>query len=246
MGAIIACVVAVIVGGLFVAWQAVKKSKAPAEKEKTEQKKDSSDASVKPAPSPAPAPTAPARSWGWIWLIIIIIAVVFIGRWVWYEGRSVSKTTTAPQATAPKSSPPYYKNAPYTEQEIAVMGFSEKYNVEKVDDSTLRIKKGGSVKYKFCIKEGRSPGEVWMLNFAMYAEKATPGEKKEVAIFQVNGTSQENRLLLGWLPDHEKNARGNITINPGATIGGCENEFSLDALTGPIILKGPIRIIRRM
>lgn len=195
--------------------------------------------------TPAPVPVVSARSWGWLWWVLIIIAIVFIGRWIWHEGRSVRSTAPVPQAQQP-SPPPYHKNTPLIEQEIPVLSYSEEYDTEKIDDTTLRIKKGGKVKFKFCISEKKSPAEVWMLNFAMYAEKAISGGKKETLIFQVNGTSQENRLLLGWLPDHEKNARGNITINPSATIGGCENEFSLDALTGPIILKGPIRIIRRM
>jgi len=99
------CLGAIVAGGLLVAWQVVKKSKAPAEKKKAEQKKDSPDDSAKsdPAPkSPAPAPAVSARSYGWVWWLIIIIAIVFIGRWVWYERRSVKSTYSPPRVVAPQ------------------------------------------------------------------------------------------------------------------------------------------------
>jgi hypothetical protein len=37
-----------------------------------------------------------------VWWLIIIIAVVFIGRWVWYEGRNIRSTYSPPQATVPQ------------------------------------------------------------------------------------------------------------------------------------------------
>lgn len=196
-----------------------------------------------PAPAPAPAPAATPRSYGWLGWVAVVVVIAILGLLLFRY-----TVTTLNHGQDFRVQPPsvfHYKNVPHTEQEISVLDFSEKHNVEKVDDSTLRIRKGGGVKFKFCIRENSSPGEVWMLNFAMYAEKAIPGEKKEVAIFQINGTSQENRLPLGWVPDHAKNKPSNLTIKPNATIGGCENEFSLDALTGPLILKGPIKVIRR-
>lgn len=198
--------------------------------------------------TPAPAPMASLKSRSWLWWIPIIALIAGLGWWGYKNIPSQTTTVSKPQPQMQRQAPlpPYYKNTPHTEQEFPVSALIEEYNAEKINDTTLRIKKGGRVRYKFCISEKKSPAEVWMLNFAMYAEKATPGGKKEVVVLQINGTSQENRLPLGWVPDPEKNARGNITIKPGATIGGCENEFSLDALTGPIIIKGPIRIIRRM
>jgi hypothetical protein len=213
-------------------------------------RKKNEDNEVSSDPSPSPPPpthpsSVPVSKTKWGWPVIGIAAVVFL---IW--GLPALRTPAPmPQATAPKQGiplPQYHKNTPYIEQEISVSAFIEEYSTEKIDDTTLRIKRGGKIKYKFCIKEKKFPSEVWMLNFAIYGENSTPGGDKEVIILQINGASQENRIELGWIPNHEKNARGNITIRSSATIGGCENEFSLDALTGDIIIKGPIRIIRRM
>lgn len=117
MNPIIPCAIAAIVGGLFVAWRTVKKSKASAGATSTAAASSTTAATTAttaaatattatPPPTPAPAPVAIPRtapmSTSWFgWVLIIIIAIVFVGRWIWYE-TGVKSTYSPPQATAPK------------------------------------------------------------------------------------------------------------------------------------------------